>query len=263
MRLTRLTPALLVLGGVAAASALADGPAAGGATTQSVFSPDGKRMYTTAVRPHRLTVVSMWRNGQITRTARVHGAYGVPVIAVDGSSDGLSHDGRTLVLASSNPARSRFAVLDGHTLRVRRTVRLRGQFSFDALSPAGRTLYLIQHVASRFSNRYYVRAYDLRRGQLLKKIIFDTREKWGLMSGFPVTRVASGTGRWAYTLYSRPGGRPFIHALDTSARTAVCIDLPWHGSQNRIMRMRLKLRPGKLVVGRYAVIDTKTFRVTT
>jgi hypothetical protein len=263
MRLTRLIPALLVLGGVAAASALAAGPSAGGATTQSIFSPDGKRMYATKFGPHRRTVVSIWRNGRITRTARLHGAYGVPVIAIDGSTGGVSTDGRTLVLASWAAKKSRFAVLDGHTLRLRRVARLRGQFSFDALSPTGRTLYLIQHVDSRFSNRYYVRAYDLARGRLLKKIIFDTREKWGLMSGFPVTRVTSGTGRWVYTLYSRQGGRPFVHALDSSHRRAVCIDLPWHGSQNPIMRMRLKLRSGKLMVGRYAVIDTKTFRVST
>jgi hypothetical protein len=263
MRLNRLIPALLVLGGVAAASALAAGPSAGGATTQSIFSPDGKLMYATKFGRHRRTVVSLWRNGRITRTVRLHGGYGVPVISIDGSTGGVSADGRTLVLASWSPRNTRFAVLDGHTLRLRRVARLRGQFSFDALSPTGKTLYLIQHVDSRFSNRYYVRAYDLARGHLLKKIIFDTREKWGLMSGVAVTRVTGPTGRWAYTLYSRPGGRPFVHALDTSARKAVCIDLPWHGSQNPIMRMRLKLKPGKLMVGRYAVIDTRTFRVRT
>ena len=116
------------------------------------------------------------------------------------------------------------------------------------------------------ANRYYVRAYDLVHRRLVKKIVFDARENWGLMSGSPVTRATGASGRWVYTLYTRPGGKPFVHALDAANRRAVCIDLPWRGSQDRTWNMRLGLEPGKLVVRRgqtrAAVIDTGTFRVS-
>jgi hypothetical protein len=265
MSLARLTSIVLALAGIAAASALADGGGPGvPGTTESVFAPNGL-MYTAAAHADR-TTVSIWRDGRKTRSVKIAGSYGVPVATPDGAAEGVSHDGRTLVLAWAGGPTAAFAVLDARTLHLRRVVKLPGQFSFDALSPHGRTLYLIQHVASRFSNRYYVRAYDLARDRLLRKIVFDRREKWGLMSGQPVTRATGKSGRWVYTLYTRPGGHPFVHALDSVARRAVCVDLPWRGSQDRIWQMSLRLSPGKLVVHRgktrAAVIDTRTFRVS-
>jgi hypothetical protein len=59
---------------------------------------------------------------------------------------------------------------------------------------------------------------------MLSKPIVDPREPDEKLQGVPVTRVSSEDGRWAYTLYT--GEKPFIHALDTEGRTAVCIDLP-------------------------------------
>ena len=173
-----------------------------------------------------------------------------------------------MLASAATGAHSRFAVLDTHSLKPRQTITLNGLWSFDALSPDARTLYLIQHVVRQNANanRYYVRAYDLVDRRLVKKIIFDARENWGLMSGTPVTRATASSGRWVYTLYTRPGGKPFVHALDAANRKAVCIDLPWRGSQDRIWRMKLRLSPGRLVVRqgstRAAVIDTRTFRVS-
>jgi hypothetical protein len=46
------------------------------------------------------------------------------------------------------------------------------------------------------------------------------------MQGIPLTRATSLDGRFAYTLYQRPEGEPFIHALDTARGAAACIDLP-------------------------------------
>jgi hypothetical protein len=269
MRVAQLIGTFGVLFAAAATCAAADGGGVGyPGTTPSALSPDGKATYITQIRPRRgLTIVSIWRGGHTTRGVGLRGAYGFPLVAFDGTSEGVSHDGGTVVL--TQPGRdSRFAVLDGRMLRVRRIVTLRGQFSYDALSPGGRTLYLIQHVASRFANRYYVRAYDLVRGRLLRKIVFDRREKWGLMSGSPVTRATSKNGRWAYTLYTRPGGSPFVHALDTVRRKAVCIDLPWHGSQAPVLRMTLRLSGRRVLVQRptglaFASIDLRTFRVKT
>jgi hypothetical protein len=159
----------------------------------------------------------------------------------------------------------RFAVLDARTLHVRRTIRLRGQFTYDALSPNGSTLFLIQHVGSGAVDHYYVRAYDLTRGRLLKRIIFDTREESSLMTGWAVTRATGPSGRWVYTLYARSNGTLFVHALDTIDRRAVCIDLPRRVAQDALAEVTLKLTPGRLAVRkgttRLALIDTKTLRV--
>ena len=210
------------------------------------------------------------RGGRIVRFNSIPGIWGIPLVGSDGSTDGLSRDGRTLVLQGSMPGPSKFALLDTTTMRARQTVTLRGRFSYDALSPDARTLYLIQHAVNRNanSNRYYVRAYDLVQQRLLKKIVFDRREKWGLMSGWPVTRVSSKTGKWVYTLYARPGGHPFVHMLDAIKQKAICIDLPWRGSQAPVYGMKLKLTPRALLVHArghaktYFRVDTRSYRVT-
>jgi hypothetical protein len=40
------------------------------------------------------------RDGRVLRWTSIPGSVGVPVVAIDGSTGGLSRDGRTLVLAS-------------------------------------------------------------------------------------------------------------------------------------------------------------------
>jgi hypothetical protein len=85
-----------------------------------------------------------------------------------------------------------------------------------------------------------VRAYDLERQRLLPGAIVDRTEPNDVMRGYPVRRVTSPGGVWVYTLYG--GGRmPFVHALDTVHRQAVCLDLPWKGSQNSLWSMRMRL----------------------
>lgn len=275
MRVIRLTAIAFVLASAAATCATADG---GGPSPGVDFGnkgvSDGIFRYVTVPAGRRTVVQAVQiRGGRIIRFNSIPGIYGIPMIAFDGSTDGLSRDGSTLVLASAQTGPrsgySRFALIDTGTLRATQTVALKGTFSYDALSPDARTLYLIQHVFTRntSASRYYVRAYDLVHQRLLKKIIFDTREKWGLMSGSPVTRVTNRSGRWVYTLYTRPGGHPFVHALDAANRRAVCVDLPWHGSQAPVWRMKLRLTAGqsRLVVHGIKtprlVIDTKTYRV--
>ena len=50
---------------------------------------------------------------------------------------------------------------------------MRGDFAFDALSPDGRMLYLIQHLSAADTSRYIVRAYDIQNGVLLSGTIAD------------------------------------------------------------------------------------------
>jgi len=88
------------------------------------------------------------------------------------------------------------------------------------------------------------------------------------MRGYPVSRATGHAGRWVYTLYNRQTGEPFVHALDTNHRYAVCIDLPEQVGGQDIWQTRLALtvngrtllvRSGGAVVAR---VDTTSFRVS-
>ena len=59
-------------------------------------------------------------------------------------------------------ANTTLAVVDAERMRLRRQIRLRGDFSFDAISPDGRLLYLIEYLSKRDFTDYAVRAYDMR-----------------------------------------------------------------------------------------------------
>src|SRR5207302_6993987 len=127
-------------------------------------------------------------------------------------------------------------------------------------------MYLI-HYSSSDGLHYEVLAYDLLHGRLLKTPIVDPDDREGPMTGFPLNRVMSPGGRWAYTLYSRPSGVPFVHALDTAGRRAVCVDLPSLGNAD-IGNARLRLASGgatlQIDTGGLTptLIDTRTFAVT-
>jgi hypothetical protein len=279
----RILLALAFTHAVAAAApseAAADGLPASGVDASPVSAPGGSVEYLTrrAARgqgARRATlVVARERGGErVLRRLRLPGTLTVPAVAYDGSASGLSADGRTLVLI--NPRRTfpravtTFAVLDAKRLRPRRVLRLDGDFSFDAISPHGGLIYLIQYVSRRNPNRYAVRAYDLSAGRLLSEPVVDPREGSEPMNGFPVTRAGSPDGRWAYTLYDG-ADHPFIHALDTERRQAVCIDLHSLASRRRgLWGLRLEVGPaggspltveaGNRVL---ASVDTRTFRVT-
>jgi hypothetical protein len=176
---------------------------------------------------------------------RVSGHYGIPGVDYGGSMTGLSADGRTLVLAelprSSPPRVTRLLVLATAPLAVRARLTLPGWSTVDAISPDGRWLYLI-HFPSSDISRYEVLAYDLPAHRLLAKPVVDPRDHEP-MTGFAINRVMSADGRWAYTLYFRPSGTPFIHALDTAGRRAVCIDLP-SGTSADVGNGHLILTPG-------------------
>src|SRR5262249_39572536 len=115
----KLATAILVFA-AAAGAAWAAGPGMG--TAETVRSPDGKLVYR-ALANHKKTTVRIVRAGRTIRTAVLPGYYGAPVPTNDGTAEGVSHDGQTLVLASSP---GRFAVLDAHTLRVRSKLSLPG-----------------------------------------------------------------------------------------------------------------------------------------
>src|SRR5215216_3150805 len=163
------------------------------------------------------------------RTRMIGGGYSIPTVAIDKSTSGLAADGNTLVLARPLAgiwqARTHFEILDAKSLRVQRTIALPGAFSFDAISPNGERLYLIEYTSPRDPAQYRVRAYDVGSGHLLAKPVVDPTESGEPMTGKPMTRTVSSTGRWAYTLYRGSDEGPFVHALDTMKGEAVCVDL--------------------------------------
>ena len=272
-----LVPLVLVVAlGAGGARGDGGGPSPGAQQGwDGVLAPGGQMRYV-ALWAGRQTAVAAIRvhGGRVMRSTAIRGGYGIPLVANDGTAGGLSADGKTLVLATyatipSRQAVTRFAVLSTKNLRLRRAVTLRGSYSFDAISPDGSAMFLIQYLSLNTATQeahYRVRAFDLVAGRLLEGAITDRREPDEKMQGQPVTRASSRDSTWAYTLSSRYVSKGFVHALDTRHRAAVCIDLPWNVPAN--VRMGLSSDGRQLVlrqpaIGRLAVIDTKTFRLQT
>lgn len=219
------------------------------------------------------TVVAAVRtsDGRVLRYGTVRGAFGVPLVAFDGTTEGISRDGKTLVLADLAAAEKQtsFAVVRTATLRLKQAITLPGRWSYDALSPDGRTLYAIQYLGTGPTPRYKVRAVSLVTGRPVGGAIIDKREPDEEMNGSPWARTRSANGAWAYTLYAKPNGTGFVHALDTARRRAFCVDLPWRTSTQRLAAVRLSLADGgrslelaKPGGSRLAIVDTATFKVT-
>jgi hypothetical protein len=210
------------------------------------------------------------KTSRVLRHMRVKGIWGIPLVAYDGTAEGLFPNGRTLLLAQplsdGMPIRAttKFTLVDTQKMKVTRRIQLKGSFTFDAVSRDGRYLYLIEYMSPEDPTSYRVRAFDLRGAGLLAKIVSDKRSWATDMRGLPLSRTWKES--WAYTLYGG-NARPFIHALDTQNVAAVCINLPWTTSPDRVFDYRLKLDgDGHLVVrgpnGRaLAVIDRDTFKV--
>ena len=252
---------------ILAGSAGGAGPSPGIAPA-GILSHDGKIRYV-ALRAGRGTLVEAIsrRDGVVRRTRYLKGFYGIPMVAYDGSTGGLSRDGKRLFVYG--PSRgigrdvTRYVELDPRTLRVRSRIALAGNFGFDALSPDGSLMYLIHLKITGID--YEVRALDVNTGRLFPGAIVDRREPDEKMTGIPMTRVGSVDASWAYTLYTKPDGGAFVHALHTTAREAFCIDLSLGLADEELGHVRMRLRNGSLQLrfrGKtVATIDTRTFEV--
>lgn len=235
------------------------------------------------------------RGGRLGRWWYLPGTYSIPAAAYDDRSGGLSADGGTLVLSRFSwifPPRTTGLAILNTNLHLRHPgvkrrhaihrVSLSGGFSFDAISPDGSTIFLIEHLSPVFDGPYRVRALDAKSGKLLPRPIVDPEEPEERMDGIPISRATSPDGRWAYTLYGSyetkrrrdaPGHEPFIHALDTVGQSAVCIDLPQLEGRSDTFELALRMSPRghRLVVlnrrpalvGSHALleVDTRDFEV--
>jgi hypothetical protein len=216
-------------GGPDADTAGVPAPAAAGATGGGSAGPAGSRLpFAVRVEGAQTLVAPLDGAGQQTGAAlRLDGRYRLPVVVAGSAPEGLSHDGRTLVLEGSASDRgSRFAVLHSGLTAAPRYIDLPGSFSYDAISPDGSVLYLIEHLPPAGSTHYAVRALDVQAGRLRPDVIVDKRDPDEKMAGRPLSRVASTDGTVVATLYLRETGEPFVHLLYTVDGVAFCADLP-------------------------------------
>ena len=235
-----------------------------------VVSPDGTMRYTAVpAGPDTTLLATDTKTGLVANTTQLIGAYGIPVLGSSNISDGLSYDGRTLVVGDTQQLdHSHFLVYDARTFRMKNAIVLKGTFGFDALSPDASRLYLIQRPNALDYQHYVVRAYDLRTNRLLPGRIADRTQKSWVMQGSAMTRTTSADGRWVYTLYSNPGGTAFVHALDTVRGVAHCIGIPaTQAEQNGLYNVVLALHGQRLAVhwksGRsWLNVDLASWRVT-
>ena len=136
--------------GVVACLAAAPGMAGKGGPTpdplfgwEGVTSPSGAVRYVAMADWKQSTMVATIRveDGRVMGWGTFKGTLGIPLVAWDGTKDGLSADGKRLVLASYSPRpyslRTTFAVVDTKTMKSLRRIELPGHWAFDALSPNG------------------------------------------------------------------------------------------------------------------------------
>jgi hypothetical protein len=239
---------------------------------QGVLSTDGSvRFVASGAGESTLVRAYKTKDGSTLMSQSVTGSFGVPMLTSTGPGGGMFRDGSTFVLQSMGlHDTTQFVLLRTVDLGVRDQIALKGTFAFDALSPDGSKLYLIQHTSVEDIQHYIVRAYDLDAHQLIPGRIADKTQKSWVMQGWAVDRATTADGRWAYTLYANPGGFPFIHALDTVNGVAHCVGVPWPQSdsnQAKVFNFRLSLRGKMLVIkagsgNTYRIVNTTNWRVS-
>jgi hypothetical protein len=215
-----------------AACTTAAGPDAGTAGRPAP-APAG----TTAARAGGGPPFAVWVDGAQTLVSaidatgqpalRLDGRFQLPVVVAAAPAEGLSHDRKTLVLQGPASDRSsRFAVLHSGLTTAPQFIELPGAFSYDAMSPDGSVLYLIEHLPPAGANHYAVRALDVSAGRLRPGVIVDKRNPGEAMEGRPLSRAVTTDGAVVATLYLRESGEPFVHLLHTVEGFAFCADLP-------------------------------------
>jgi hypothetical protein len=270
----RLGSCLVVLVALAAApAALAAFPGPYGLQGgEGVLSNDGSVSFTAAKGVDGTLIrATSTEGGTVVRSRTIKGQYGIPTLQYGKVGEGMSRDGKTFVLENVGFAdTSRFMLVSTGDLSTVDSFSLNGTYAFDALSPNGSMMYLIQHQTTQDVEHYIVRGYNLRTHKLLPRQIADKTQSSWVMQGWAVTRTTSPNGRWVYTLYANPGGYPFVHALDTVKSVAHCVGLPWpatNGEQGAVFNFTLGLKGNLLAVryqggGVYRTINTTNWKVS-
>ncbi len=172
-------------------------------------------------------------SGRTIAQTTIAAGYSLPNIAFQGPTAGLSPNGQWLALTSQSRAAgaitTNFLVGSSSLTDSFKTIRVKGDFVFDALSSDGKSLYLIQKLGD--PNHYQVRLYDVSTSFLAPQPVVDKREPNEPMNGIRGDSVADPAGNHVYTVYIRQAG-PFIHALPLDQPIAWCVDLPSKAPSN-------------------------------
>jgi hypothetical protein len=237
---------------------------------EGIASNDGVVRYVAQKGPGGKTTLQTVRDrdGVVVKSQTVDGSFGIPMVGSNLPA-GMFHDGSAFVLQPVGYGKqTTFQIVNTNDLSVRDTIPLEGTFAYDALSPDGKTLYLIEHVSVDDLTHYVVRAYDVGEHTLRTGKVADKAQRGWVMQGFPASRTTTKNGRWVYTLYMNPNGYPFVHALDTVNAVAHCVGFAWpKGDQGALFNYSLKIKGGKLQVRSqggaiWRAIDLKTWRVS-
>ncbi len=177
------------------------------------------------------------------RELRLDGGWQLPTIGQDPIPGGRSADGSTVVLVqprsdpySRSTTPSRFAVIRAPIppsvapLELARIIDLPGAFEFDTLSADGAILYVVEHLDAQAGSAYEVRSVDTASGRMDDAPVVDKRNIDETMAGHPITQLRQDDGM-VYTLY-RGTEHPFVHALSSIDKWALCIDLPATGQDD-------------------------------
>jgi hypothetical protein len=159
----------------------------------------------------------------------IPGRWRLPTIGDATIPVGVSADGSTIALVEADrapdAATTRFAVVE-HTfqgepstvgdadLRLAKVAELRGHFAYDALSPDGRILYVIEHLDASAGGHYQVRAVDIPSGTLRPEVIVDKANPDEWMAGYPLAQLRRSDGV-VMTLYDGPE-HAFVLALQST-----------------------------------------------
>jgi hypothetical protein len=192
-----------------------------------VPAPDWSRYYTvTAYRSvSRLAAIDP-ATGRTLGQVSIPAGFALPTLTYPQLPGGLSPNGAWLALTrqvtSGGAVRSDFLVGSTSLTKAFSRLSLVGDFSFDAISNDGSSLYLIETIDT---GHYRVRLYDVGSRSLTPQPIADKREPNEPMNGIRGDSVPSPDGSYVFTIYARDSG-PFIHALALGQPYAWCIDLP-------------------------------------
>jgi len=213
-----------------------------------VLSADGSTFVSSAAPQLTRTTLVRYdaRTGKIVRGWSLRGRWNAVAITASGRHHALVRYGRREV-----------------SLRVagRRAV-LPASFNVEGLSPDGRKVFLVHWKRSG----YDLQQLDLVTHRLTATRLDDPDEK---MTGTAVNAVATRDGHWLLTLYSKPDGHSFIHALDLRTGLAHCIDLTLTGDFFALGSTALTLSPDQATLylanpylGRVMTIDLGKLEVT-
>jgi len=197
-------------------------------------SRDWSRLYAITYDGSRTILQAIdLKTAAVVHQLSIDGRFALPSSTGTGPSEGLSPNGRWLVLqGQANRTETTFDLVNTDFAQHPRPISLSGSFSFDAISNDGQRLYLIESLAATQPGHYRVRMYDLVAGSLDPAIIIDKREiETASMTGTRISGIFSPDGGWQYSVYVNEKTGAFIHALNLEGKFAWCIDLPAGGDR--------------------------------